>query len=64
MVTQRCFKNHGGDNLMSFPDLYIDFFMAAPRGSTMYVRVMSSLYTKKMLTINYVSVPTYVVSAL
>ena len=32
---------------MSFPDLYIDFFMAAPRGSTMYVRVMNSLYTKK-----------------
>ena len=49
---------------MSFPDIYIDFFMAAPRGSTMYVRVVNSLYTKKMLTINYVSVPTYVVSAL
>ena len=38
--------------------------MAAPRGSTMYVRVMNSLYTKKMLSINYVSVPTYVVSTL
>ena len=49
---------------MSFPDLYIDFLMAAPRGSTMYVGVMNSLYTKKMLTKNYVSVPTYVVSAL
>ena len=32
---------------MSFPDLYIDFLMAAPRGSTMYVGVMNSLYTKK-----------------
>ena len=49
---------------MSFPDLYIDFFMAAPRGSTMYVRVMNSLYTKKNVNNNYVSVPTYVVSAL
>ena len=28
---------------MSFPYLYIDFLMAAPRGSTMYVRVMNSV---------------------
>ena len=27
---------------MSFLDLYIDIFMAAPQGSTMYVRVMNT----------------------